>query len=122
MPHARPIALFMLLALCGATPAAALTVTVSAFTQLGVSQPTAQCIVNQLGQGAQLAEAGDDDDDGEDDEGELNSALEQFKNESIKVANVGLQNFFKNVANLAFKVPANRTNFIRIANSCTGND
>jgi hypothetical protein len=110
MPHARLVALVFLLA---ASPALALTVTVDAFIQLGVSQATAQCIVGQLGQGAQLDEAGE-----EDDEGELDSALAQFKNQSVKVANVGLQTFFRNVANRAFKVPANRSNFIRIANAC----
>ena len=103
-----------ILGLVCAAPALALEVRVKAFTDLGVSQPTAQCIVGQLGQGAQLDSAGE-----EDDEGELASVLDQYKAAAVKVSAVGKQAFFNNVARAAFKVPANRSNFIRVANQCS---
>ncbi len=111
MPIARFAAIFALLC---AAPAMALEVQVKAFTDLGVSQPTAQCIVGQLGQGVQLDSAGE-----EDDEGELASILDQYKAAAVKVSDVGKQAFFNRVANAAFKVPANRTNFIKVASQCS---
>lgn len=103
-----------MLALVCAAPAMALEVQVKAFTDLGVSPATARCIVGQLGQGVQLDTAGE-----EDDEGELASVLDQYKAAAVKVSAVNRQAFFNNVARAAFKVPANRSNFIRVANGCS---
>lgn len=109
--HVRWIAALAVLA---SSPAAAIRVEVAAFTALGVSEPKARCIVRELGEGADLAEAGE-----EDSEGELQSVLDQYRQQIGKAALVANRQFFTTVAARAFTRPANRERFLEIAlNTC----
>lgn len=97
-----------------AVPVSALTVQVSAFTAYGIPVGVAQCIVDKLGEGADLATAGE-----EDSEGELQSVLTQaLAQGAAKVAKSARAQFFKTVSERAFQNPRNRRNFVSAANDC----